>query len=53
MRCIQRNAPKFEKRWNRFAGWVGSSWRFDETYVKIKVRWTYLYLAADKKGQTA
>ncbi|MGO9720459.1 MAG: DDE-type integrase/transposase/recombinase, partial [Methylocella sp.] len=31
------------------------SWRFlavDETYVKIKGHWTYLYRAVDKQGKT-
>ena len=28
--------PEFERRWNRFARPVGSSWRVDETYVKIR-----------------
>ena len=37
--------PNFEKRWNRFARPAGRSWRVDETYVKIKGRWTYLYRA--------
>src|SRR5208282_5136596 len=36
--------------WNRFACRAGASWRVDETYVKIKVRWTYLYRAVDKQG---
>ena len=31
---------------------VGGSWRVDETYVKIKGRWTYLYRAVDKAGKT-
>src|ERR1700722_13182344 len=52
MRWIQRYAPEFEKRWNRFARPVGQSWRVDETYVKIKGRWTYLYRAVDKEGKT-
>jgi len=43
MRWIARYVPEFEKRWNRFACRAGASWRVDETYVKIKVRWTYLY----------
>jgi transposase-like protein len=30
----------------------GRSWRVDETYVKIKGRWTYLYPAVDKEGRT-
>ena len=52
MRWVQRYAPEFEKRWNRFACKVGRSWRVDETYVKIKGRWTYLYRAVDSAGKT-
>ena len=52
MRWIQRYVPEFEKRWNRFACRAGASWRVDETYVKIKGRWTYLYRAVDKQGRT-
>jgi transposase-like protein len=52
MRWIQRHVPEFEKRWNRFACWARGSWRVDETYVKIKGRWTYLYRAVDKQGKT-
>ena len=52
MRWIQRYVPEFEKRWNRFARLAGRSWRVDETYVKIKGRWTYLYRADDKEGKT-
>src|ERR1035437_4143813 len=52
MRWIARYVPEFEKRWNRFACRAGASWRVDETYVKIKGRWTYLYRAVDKEGKT-
>lgn len=31
---------------------MGYSWRVDETYVKVKGRWTYLYRAIDKRGDT-
>jgi hypothetical protein len=31
---------------------VGSSWRLDETYVKVKGVWKYLYRAVDKAGAT-
>ncbi len=31
---------------------VGSSWRIDETYVKISGNWYYLYRAVDKHGNT-
>src|SRR6516164_2525891 len=43
MRWVQRYAPEFEKRWRRFARAVGRSWRVDETYVKIRGKWCYLY----------
>jgi hypothetical protein len=39
LRWVTRYVPEFEKRWNRFAKAVGTSWRVDETYVSIKARW--------------
>src|SRR5499433_2359122 len=40
---VQRYVPEFEKRWNRYARPVSGSWRCDETYIKVRGRWTYLY----------
>jgi len=31
---------------------VGTSWRMDETYIKVKGIWHYLYRAVDKEGNT-
>lgn len=31
---------------------TAKSWRMDETYIKVKGRWTYLYRAVDRDGQT-
>src|ERR1700721_2850992 len=52
MRGVLHYTPEFEKRWNRYARSVGGSWRCDETYIKVKGRWTYLYRAVDKQGRT-
>ena len=52
LRWVQHYAPEFTKRWDRFARVVGGSWRMDETYVKVRGEWTYLYRAVDKAGKT-
>jgi transposase-like protein len=31
---------------------VGKSWRMDETYIKVKGDWKYLYRAVDKEGDS-
>ena len=31
---------------------VGGSWRMDETYVKVRGEWVYLYRPVDKPGKT-
>ncbi|MBS0987013.1 IS6 family transposase, partial [Acetobacter thailandicus] len=53
-RWVQRYAPEMEKRlrwyWKRPG--FSRSWRVDETYIKVKGRWTYLYRAVDKDGDT-
>jgi transposase-like protein len=52
MRWVQRYVPEFVKRWQRYAQPVGTSWRCDETYIRFKGRWVYLYRAVDREGQT-
>jgi transposase-like protein len=51
MRWVQRYAPEFVKRWNRFGCPTGRSWRVDETYARFRGRWVYLYRAVDRAGQ--
>src|SRR6185295_12545078 len=52
LRWVQHYLPEFEKRWNRYARPVGGSWRMDETYIKVRGHWVYLYRAVDKAGRT-
>src|SRR5229473_933138 len=52
LRWVQHYTPEFEKRWKRYARSVGGSWRMDETYIRIKGEWMYLYRAVDKAGKT-
>ena len=47
-----RFLPMLEKVFRKHKRQVGSSWRMDETYIKIKGVWKYLYRAADKDGKT-
>jgi len=51
-RWVIKYAPEFEKAFRRRQRPVGRSWRLDETYVKIKGKWAYLYRAVDKEGHT-
>ena len=52
-RWVQSYAPEIEKRlrW-QWRGPRSTSWRIDETYVKVRGKWTYLYRAVDKHGNT-
>src|SRR5215813_12874193 len=51
-RWVIKYAPEFEKQFRRRQHPVGRSWRLDETYVRIKGKWAYLYRALDKEGHT-
>ena len=51
-RWVRKYAPEVEKQFRRRTRPVGTSWRMDETYVRVKGQWKYLYRAVDKEGQT-
>jgi putative transposase len=52
-RWVVKYAPQLEAEFRRrYKGSVGSSWRMDETYIKIKGQWHYLYRAVDKQSHT-
>ena len=52
MRWVLRYVPEYEKRWDRFARPVNSSWRMDETAVSVRGGPHYLYRAVDKHGKS-
>ena len=47
-----RFLPLLEKVFRKHRRPVGCSWRMDETYIKVKGDWKYLYRAVDKQGKT-
>jgi putative transposase len=47
-----RFLPLIEKMARKHKRPVGASWRMDETYIKVKGAWKYLYRAVDKQGKT-
>ncbi len=51
-RWVQQYAPELEKRCRPHLNTTTDSWRVDETSVKIKTTWMYLYRAVDSAGNT-
>lgn len=51
-RWVQRYAPELEKRCRPHLKACNDSWKVDETYIKIKKVWFYLYRAVDSEGNT-
>ena len=52
LRWVARYAEDCEKRWSRFERPVGGSGRVDETLIKVRGQWMYLYRAVDGQGNT-
>ena len=51
-RWIIRFVPLIDTRVRKYKKPNGSSWRMDETYIKVNGRWVYLYRAVDSIGNT-
>src|ERR1700745_3769996 len=51
-RWVQRYAPELERRLRQRLKATNDSWRVDETYVRVKGKWVYLYRAVDSTGST-
>src|SRR6201981_3108143 len=51
-RWVQRYAPEMQRRLGSKLKPTNDSWRVDETYVRVKGKWVYLYRAVDSTGAT-
>jgi putative transposase len=51
-RWIVRYSPELLDRFNRRKRAVTGKWHVDETYIKVRGRWMYLYRAIDSNGDT-
>src|SRR5246127_1381883 len=51
-RWVQSYAPEMERRLRSKLKSTNGSWRVDETYVRVKGKWRYLYRAVDSSGAT-
>lgn len=51
-RWVVKFAPLIADRAQARKRTTAKSWRMDETYIKVKGRWTYFYRAVDHDGQT-
>ena len=45
-------SPQLEQSFRSHKKLTGTSWRMDETYIRVNGKWVYLYRAVDKEGNT-
>ena len=51
-RWVQHYAPELQRCLRRHLKPANDSWRVDETYIRVKGKWVYLYRAVDSTGAT-
>lgn len=51
-RWVFKFTPFVEQQFRKRKKLVGKRWRMDETYIRVKGQWRYLYRAVDKQGNT-
>ncbi|WP_246812315.1 IS6 family transposase [Microvirga sp.] len=51
-RWVVRYSPELLERFNSRKRAVTGRWHVDETYIKVRGRWMYLYRATDSNGDT-
>jgi len=51
-RWVQHYAPELDRRCRPHVKGTTDFWRVDETYIKVKKEWVYLYRAVDSRGNT-
>lgn len=51
-RWVLHFSPRLLERFNRRKRQVTRKWNLDETYIKVKGQWMYLYRAIDSNGET-
>ncbi|NRA87155.1 MAG: IS6 family transposase [Rhizobiales bacterium] len=51
-RWVIKYSPLISGQAQRRKSGTSTSWRMDETYIKVKGKWTYYYRAVDKHGKT-
>lgn len=52
MRWVHQYGPELDERVRHYLESTNGSWRVDETYIKVKGQWMYLYRAVDSEGNT-
>jgi transposase-like protein len=52
IRWVHQYSPEIEKKRRRYLRPTNDSWKVDETYIKVKGEWKYLYRAIDSDGDT-